>query len=72
MSHKTLNQKTATIIDIDTVTPQSLLTCLEYLGREANQAGFLLTAHLIETAAESLIAEESDVVEENNVVPLPI
>lgn len=77
MSRKLTNQPTSNtlatnMIDIETVTPQSLLTCLEYLGREANQAGFLLTAHLIETAAESLLEEKEDWVDTSNVVVLPM
>ena len=72
MPRKLTNQPTTDMIDIETVTPQALLTCLEYLGREANQAGFLLTAHLIETAAESLLQEKADWVDTSNVVVLPM
>ena len=68
----TTNTPASNMIDIETVTPQSLLTCLEYLGREANQAGFLLTAHLIDTAAESLLEEKADWVDTTNVVTLPV
>ena len=72
MSHKSTNDTTATLINVETVTPQSLQTCLEYLGREAKQAGFLLTAHLIETAAESLVEENVIIADNTNVVKLPV
>lgn len=70
MSRK--SNETTALIDVETVNAQSLLTCLEYLGREASTAGYILTAHLIEAAAESLSGEGLAEEQENNVVPLPM
>ena len=76
MPHKNTKDKTDTVVDLNMVTPDALLTCLNYLSGEAKLAGYPLTAHMIDVAAETLVADDVAVaavpVDSDNVVKLPV